>query len=121
MQYLRLAGMVVLCLVSLLPVESLAQFTGSSYVYIIPYVTTENNTRTNLGLNGYILSSIVKGVNPSANVQVELYDQQGNLAGTGNYVVQPNELRQVSSVISALGGNIGTGWLLISSDEPITA
>ncbi len=125
MQHVRLAGMLVLCLAGLLPVNSLAQppgqAPGSSYVYIIPYVTTENNSRSNLGLNGYILDSIAKGPNPSANVLVQLYDPQGNLAGSGNYVVQPNQLIQVNNVISALGGTIGTGYLLISSDEPITA
>jgi hypothetical protein len=121
MKLARLAGLVVLFLGGLLRVELLAQSPGSSYVYIIPYVTTENNSRSNLGLNGYILDSIVKGVNPSANVQVQLYDQQGNQAGSGTYVVQPNQLVQVNNVISALGGNIGTGWLVISSDEPVTA
>ena len=121
MQHVRLAGMLVLGLASLFPVKSLAQAPGSSYVYIIPYVTTENNSRSNLGLNGYILDSIVKGPNPGANVLVQLYDPQGKLAGSGNYVVQPNQLVQVNNVIAALGGTIGTGWLMISSDEPVTA
>ena len=102
MQHVRMATMLVLGLVSLLPVKSLAQSPGSSYVYIIPFVTTENNSRSNLGLNGYILDSIVKGVNPSANVLVQLYDPQGKLAGSGNYVVQPNQLVQVNNQLDIL-------------------
>ncbi|MFN8007372.1 MAG: hypothetical protein U0V70_10175 [Terriglobia bacterium] len=117
-----LAVWALLCLVPLLPLELLAQAsTGDSYTYIIPFVTAENNSRSNLGLNGYIRDSIVKGANPSANVHVELDDPQGNVAGSGNYVVQPNQLVQINNVISALGGTIGTGYLIISSDEPITA
>ena len=121
MQPVRLVGMVALFLVSLFSVKSPAQSsTGFSYAYIIPYVTSENNTRTNLGLNGYIRGSIVKGENPSVNVLVEMYDPQGKLAGSGNYVVQLNQLIQVNNVISALGASIGTGYLVVSSDEPVT-
>ncbi len=101
--------------------DAFAQTSGFSYSYVIPFVTSENNTRTNLGLNGYNQISWVKGVNPIASVRVRLFDQQGQLAGSGNYSVQPNQLVQINNIISALGGSIGTGWLEIRADEPIAA
>ena len=52
---------------------------------------------------------------------VQLFDTQGNLAATGNYVVRSNELLQILNIIPALGSNISVGWLLIFSDEPLTA
>jgi hypothetical protein len=109
-----------------LQIEALAQISaeGSSYVSIIPYVTSENNSRTNLGLNNYGQSSLLRGTNPSAKVLIGLMDPQGNVAnrpGLGSYVVRSNELLQINDIIAALGGNIGTGWLLIFSDEPLTA
>ncbi len=94
---------------------------GYSYVTFIPFVTRANGTRTNLGLNNYSQVSFVKGANPSANVQVLLVDQQGLVAGQGEYVVQSNQMRQIDNVISALGGDVDTGWLFILSDEPLTA
>jgi len=102
---------------------------GSSYVAIIPFVTKENGSRSNLGLNSFSQVSFVHGIHPSASVSVFLFDQQGNVRRSGNYTVQPNELLQINDVInqlptiidSTLGGNVGTGWLLIFSDEPLTA
>ena len=102
---------------------------GASYVVIIPYVTAENGSRSNLGLNNYSLVSFVHGINPTASVSVFLFDQQGNTRRSGNYEVRPNELLQINDVVNqlpniidpVLGGNVGTGWLLIFSDEPLTA
>ncbi len=102
---------------------------GASYVVIIPYVTVENGSRTNLGLNNYSQVSFVHGINPTASVSVFLFDQEGNTRRSGNYEVRPNELLQINDVVNqlpditdpVLGGNVGTGWLLIFSDEPLTA
>ncbi|MEW5979051.1 MAG: hypothetical protein AB1898_24925 [Acidobacteriota bacterium] len=94
---------------------------GASYVSIIPYVTQENNTRTNVGLNNFARSSVAKGLNPTASVLIALLDPQGNLTGSGTFEVASNQLRQIDNIIPALGANIGTGWLLIFSDVPLTA
>ena len=99
--------------------------TGDSYVNIIPYVTTDNNTRTNLGLNNFTMDSVVSGVNPVANVAIGMFGPQGgvnaNPVGVGSYQVQSNEMQQINGIISALWGTTTSGWLLIFSDEPITA
>jgi len=99
---------------------------GPSYVSIVPYVTAENGSRSNLGLNNYSHVSFVHGINPAAFVTVFLFDQQGNARRSGSYTVQSNELLQVNDVVNQLptiilGGDVGTGWLLIYSDEPLTA
>ena len=94
---------------------------GSSYSLIIPYVTQENNRRTNVGLNNYSARSMMKGDNPDANVSMTLYDRDGTVAGSGTAVVHSNEMFQMNGVISALNGTTGTGWLNIFSDEPIDA
>jgi hypothetical protein len=102
---------------------------GPSYVSIVPYVTSENGSRSNLGLNNYSQVSFVHGINPAAFVTVFLFDQQGNARRSGTYTIQPNELLQVNDVVNqlptvidgVLGGTVGTGWLLIFSDEPLTA
>jgi hypothetical protein len=98
-----------------------AASTGDSYVNIIPYVTTENNTRTNLGLNNYSLDSVVNGLSPVANVLIGMFDPQGNLAGQGTKTVQSNQMLQTNGIIADLGATAQSGWLLIFSDEPITA
>jgi hypothetical protein len=113
-----------------LQVQSAASFDdGSSYVAVIPYVTKENGSRSNLGLNNYSQISFVHGIHPSASVTVFLFDQQGNARRSGSYTVAPNELLQINDVLSqlptivdpVLGGNVLTGRLLIFSDEPLTA
>jgi len=101
--------------------ERVAVAGGYSYFSVIPFVTTADNTRTNLGLNNFSQSSLMKGSNPTASVFVLLIDQQGFMCGEGIYEVQPNEMRQINNVISELRGDITTGWLLILSDEPLTA
>jgi hypothetical protein len=94
---------------------------GSSYSLMIPYVTRENNRRTNIGFNNYSTRSMMKGDNPEADVSMVLYDRSGNVVGNGSAVVHSNQMLQMNDVISALGGGTGTGWLMIFSDEPITA
>jgi hypothetical protein len=94
---------------------------GGSYSLMIPYVTRENGRRTNMGLNNYSTRSMMKGDNPAADVVMVLYDQNGNVVGNGSAVVHSNQMLQMNDVISALGGGTGTGWLMIFSDEPITA
>lgn len=94
---------------------------GASYVSIIPFVAGDANTRTNLGLNNFSQDSFTKGQNPSASVSIGLFDPQGNLAGSGQFTVRANELLQRNNIISELGGTITAGWLLIYSDEPLTA
>jgi hypothetical protein len=54
-------------------------------------------------------------------VLVQLNDSQGNLAGTGTYIVGSNAMLQILNIIPALGSNISVGWLLIFSDQPLTA
>ena len=95
--------------------------TGDSYVSIIPYVTSENNTRTNLGLNNFSPDSVVNGVSPVSNVSIGMFDTQGNLTGSNAKTVQSNQMLQINSIVSDLGSTSPSGWLLIFSDEPITA
>ncbi len=94
---------------------------GASYVSIIPFVARDANTRTNVGLNNFGQNSFTKGQNPSASVLMGLFDPQGNVAGTGQFTVRTNELIQLDDVIGRLGASINSGWLLIYSDEPLTA
>jgi len=94
---------------------------GSSYSLMIPYVTRENDRRTNIGFNNYSTRSMMKGDNPEADVVMVLYDRNGNVVGNGSAVVHSNQMLQMNDVISTLGGGTGTGWLMIFSDEPITA
>ena len=92
-----------------------------SYVNIIPYVTTENNTRTNLGLNNFTTDSAVQGLSPVANVAIGMYSIQGVLVGQGVKIVKSNQMLQTNNITSDLGATSPTGWLLIFSDEPVTA
>jgi hypothetical protein len=94
---------------------------GYSYVTFVPFVAKDDNTRTNVGLNNFSQVSFVKGTNPSANVRVILLDELGSIAGQHDYVVKSNELLQINDVVSSLGGNDGNGWLIVFSDEPLTA
>ena len=94
---------------------------GSSYVNIIPYVAADANTRTNLGLNNFSQNSLTHGASPSTSVVIGLFDPQGNLSGSGEFTVGSNHLLQLNNIISRLGSNIAAGWLLIYSDEPLTA
>jgi hypothetical protein len=94
---------------------------GSSYSLMIPYVTRENDRRTNIGLNNYSTRSMMKGDNPEADVSMVMYDRNGNVAGNGSAVVHSNQMLQINDIVSTLGGTAGTGWLLIFSDEPVTA
>ena len=84
---------------------------------MIPYVTRENDRRTNIGLNSYSTRSMMKGDNPEADVVIVLYGRNGNVVGNGSSVVHSNQMLQIRDVISALGGGTGTGWLMIFSDE----
>ena len=103
--------------------EGDAQLTtdGASYVNIIPYVAADANTRTNIGLNNFSRNSLTHGVSPNTVVTIGLVDPQGNVAGSGEFTVGSNHLLQLDNIISRLGSNIAAGWLLIYSDEPLTA
>ncbi len=94
---------------------------GYSFVMFIPFVTRAQNTRTNLGLNNNSKASVVKGANPAANAHVFLVDAGGFAAGEGDYVVQSSQMLQINDVITALNGDVDTGWLFILSDEPLDA
>jgi len=94
---------------------------GASYVNIIPYVAADGNTRTNIGLNNFSQNSLTHGASPNTSVTIGLFDPQGNLSGSGEFTVGSNHLLQLDNIISRLGGNIAAGWLLIYSDEPLTA
>jgi hypothetical protein len=84
-------------------------------------VSNQNNKRTNLGLNNITRASVTKGTNPTAQVLVGLINQHGAPVGTQTYALRANEMLQINSVISALGGGQMTGYLTIYSDIPITA
>jgi hypothetical protein len=95
---------------------------GASYVSIIPYVADDSNTRTNLGLNNFSQNSFTQGLNPTTNVLVGLFGQQGgDSLGSREYQVRANELLQINRIFTELSGITGVGWLLIYSDEPLTA
>ena len=94
---------------------------GSSYVNIIPYVAADANTRTNLGLNNFSQNSLTHGPSPNTSVVIGLFDAQGNLSGSGEFTVGSNHLSQLDNIISRLGSSVAAGWLLIYSDEPLTA
>jgi hypothetical protein len=94
---------------------------GSSYVNIIPYVAADANTRTNIGLNNFSQNSLTHGPSPITNVVIGLFDAQGTVSGSGEFTVGSNHLLQLDNIVSRLGGSINAGWLLIYSDEPLTA
>jgi len=101
-------------------------FEGDNYVSLIPLVTNENGARTNVGLNNFSRFSVRKGADPVASVVIQLRDPSGNLDREGVFWVRSNEMRQINRIMTALppvdgGGAATTGWLLIWSDEPITA
>ena len=101
-------------------------FEGDNYVNLIPLVTNEDGARTNVGLNNFSRFSVHKGADPQASVAIGLYDPSGNLDRSGVYSVRSNEMLQINRIMTALrpvdgGGAATTGWLLILSDEPITA
>ena len=102
-------------------------FEGDNYISLIPLVTNENGARTNVGLNNFSRFSVQKDVaNPRASVLVQLRDPSGRLDREGVFSVRSNEMRQVNRIMTTLppvdgGGAATTGWLLIFSDEPITA
>jgi hypothetical protein len=70
----RLAWRAVLFLGSVHRVVSLPQSISGTFCKFIPFVTTENNTRTKSGLNGYNQGFVEKEANPSANVISRLFD-----------------------------------------------
>ena len=92
-----------------------------SYGYIIPYVTNQNNKRTNLGLNNITRASVTKGSNPTAQVLIGLINQHGAAVGTQTYSLRANQMLQINNIIGALGGGQMTGYLTIYSDVSITA
>ncbi len=100
-------------------------FEGDNYISLIPLVTNENGSRTNVGLNNFSRFSVRNGADPVANVLIQLRDPSGKLDREGVFSVRSNEMRQVNRIMTALppvdgGGAATTGWLLIFSDEPIT-
>jgi hypothetical protein len=94
---------------------------GASYVNIVPFVAADANTRTNLGLNNFSQNSLTHGPSPITNVVIGLFDAQGTPSGSGEFTVGSNQLLQLDNIVSRLGGSITAGWLLIYSDEPLTA
>jgi len=97
-----------------------------NYSIAIPMVTSEDGARTNVGLNNYTRNSVQKGADPEASVLILLYDPSGTLDRFGLYNVRSNQMRQINDIMKALSpyegrGTATSGWLLILSDEPITA
>lgn len=103
-----------------------ADIEGDNFVNIIPFVTNENGARTNIGINNFSQSSLSQGESPLASGGIGLYGPSGNLDRAGAFSVRSNEMRQINGIINALtpvqgGGATTSGWLLIFSDEPVTA
>ena len=101
---------------------------GTNFVNIIPFVTKENGARTNVGINNFSRSSLARGDRPAATVEIGLYGPSGgdDPDRSGVFSVRSNEMLQINHVINVLdpvqgGGSANTGWLLIFSDEPVTA
>ena len=99
---------------------------GTNFVNIIPFVTKENGARTNVGINNFSQSSLARGERPEATVEIGLYGPSGDLDRSGIFSVRSNEMLQINHIINVLdpvqgGGSATTGWLLIFSDEPVTA
>ena len=97
-----------------------------NYSILIPLVTNEDGARTNVGLNNFTRYSVQKGADPVASVGIGLFDPAGELDRTGVFSVRPNQMLQINRIMTALSpfegrGTATTGWLLIFSDEPITA
>ena len=98
-----------------------------NYSMVIPLVTSQNGARTNLGLNNFTRFSVQKGrADPEASVLVLLFDPSGKLDRFGIYKVQSSQMLQINRIMTSLppadgGGTATAGWLLIFSDEPITA
>lgn len=118
----------LLQLQSYLQQTSPESFEGDNYINLIPLVINEDGVRTNVGLNNFSRFSVHKGANPAANVAIGLYDSSGNLDRAGVYYVQSNQMLQINDIFDHRdmesipgGGTASTGWLLILSDEPVTA
>ncbi len=99
---------------------------GTNFVNIIPFVTKDNGARTNVGINNFSQSSLARGDRPTATVEIGLYGPSGDLDRSGIFSVRSNEMLQINHIINVLdpvqgGGSATTGWLLIFSDEPVTA
>ncbi|MYC83005.1 MAG: hypothetical protein F4X19_13065 [Acidobacteria bacterium] len=99
---------------------------GTNFVNIIPFVTKENGSRTNVGINNFSQSSLAREGRPTATVEIGLYGPSGDLDRSGIFSVRSNEMLQINHIINVLdpvqgGGSATTGWLLIFSDEPVTA
>ena len=100
-----------------------------NYSIVIPMVTSEDGARTNVGLNNFTRYSVQKGrADPKASVLILLYDPSGNLDRVGFFDVRSNQMLQINDIFSHKDmvpepgrGTATTGWLLIFSDEPITA
>ena len=97
-----------------------------NYSIVIPLVTNEDGARTNVGLNNFTRYSVQKGADPEASVLILLYDPSGTLDRAGFFSVRSNQMRQINRIMTTLPphegrGTATTGWLLILSDEPITA
>ena len=101
-------------------------FEGDNYINLIPLVTNEGGARTNVGLNNFSRFSVHKGADPDASVGIGLYNPSGKLDRRGVFHVRSNQMLQINDIFSKLNpvdgrGTATTGWLLILSDEPITA
>ncbi len=94
---------------------------GYSYVCLIPSVVNDLNTRTNLGLNNFSTDSLVSGPTRVRMCLSNYMTPKAISLLTGNYVVGSNAMRQINDIIPTLGSNISVGWLVIFSDEPLTA
>jgi len=96
-------------------------YSGYSFACVIPYVTSANNTRTNLGINNLSTATLTRGTNPSSQILVELFDTQGNLKNSVTYTLNGNQMAQINQIIEAFNLGQDTGWVRLWSTEPFTA
>ena len=71
-------------------------------------------------MNNFSSNSLTHGANPSTT-SCSGYLILKVIVREGEFTVGSNQLLQLNNMISQLGSNIAAGWLLIYSDEPLTA
>jgi hypothetical protein len=103
------------------PTANASAYSGYSFACVIPYVTSANNTRTNLGINNLSTATLARGNNPSTQVLLELFDTQGNLKNSASYTVNGNQMSQINKIIESFNLGQDTGWVRLWSTEPFTA
>ena len=101
-----------------------------NYSIVIPLVTNEDGARTNVGLNNFTRYSVQKGADPEASVlqsactiHPETWTARASIPLDRTRCCRSTDIMSHSAMRTGGpgGGAATTGWLLIFSDEPITA